>query len=102
MDPRYFLTYDAGRPSVDVVKTQRHYANLFELPVLFYVAVLAAMVQGFESKLFLILAWVFVATRVAHLLIHVGPNKLFLRMAAFLSGFVVLALMWITLVTSLA
>lgn len=97
MDYRYFFTYDTGKPSDDVTKTQRHYANLFEVPVLYYVVVILALIYGFNSSLFLSLSWFFVISRIVHMLIHVGPNKLYPRMTAFFSGYLAILCMWILL-----
>ncbi|MES2854293.1 MAG: MAPEG family protein, partial [Bdellovibrionota bacterium] len=44
----YFKTYNTEAPD-EILKTQRHYTNLFELPVLFYVACLVAMTRNLEG-----------------------------------------------------
>jgi hypothetical protein len=97
LDPRYFLTFSAGQPTLSVLKTQRHYANLFEIPVLFYLVVVLAMIFKFEDSGFHTLSWLFVFARLAHLLIHVGPNRLYPRMFAFFGGYTILVIMWIKL-----
>jgi hypothetical protein len=79
----------------NVRAVQNNYANQFELPVLFYVAVLLVLNLGFELWLFAILCWAFVASRIVHALIHTGDNHVPRRFMAFLFGFVVLALQWL-------
>jgi len=67
--------------------------NLFELPVLFYVAVLVAAQTGHTTTT-LVLAWLFVALRVLHSLIHCSYNKVMHRFKVFLAGFAVLCVLW--------
>jgi hypothetical protein len=72
----------------------RNYMNLLELPVLFYVICLIAMETGASGGLFLTLAWVYVALRALHSVIHLTYNNVFHRLSVFaLSNGVVIA-MW--------
>jgi hypothetical protein len=94
----------AGRKDVFLPRAKLFSDNLqnqFELPVLFYVAVLLAILTGPVSDGFVTLAWVFAISRVVHALIHVTVNIVMLRLLAFVIGFVVLALMWLSLYNSL-
>jgi hypothetical protein len=75
--------------------------NQFELPVLFYVAVLLAIITGPVSDWFVTLAWVFAVSRVVHAAIHVTVNIVILRLAFFVVGFVTLILMWLSLYNSI-
>lgn len=68
--------------------------NLFELPVLFYVAVLVAFVTAQGSVAVTGLAWTYVALRVAHSVIHCGYNKVMHRFAVFLASALVLFVLW--------
>lgn len=52
-----------------------NFRNLFELPVLFYVAVLFAAHAGQASTAVLVLAWLFVALRAVHSCIQCTYNK---------------------------
>ena len=97
LDARYFKTFNVGTPPENVVKLSRHYANLFELPVLFYTAVLLALILRIESQSALVWSWLFVIARVTHAFIHIGPNKLIPRIAAFMMGWVALTGLWGTL-----
>ena len=45
----------------------------------------------------IVLAWLFVLTRIVHAAIHVGPNKVRWRSPAFALGFLIVAIMWIKL-----
>jgi hypothetical protein len=73
----------------------RAYQNQFELPVLFYVLVAFALMARKSDLAFVILEWVFVASRLAHAFIHVTTNHVPHRFAAFVFGMVVLLLMWL-------
>src|SRR5712691_9506654 len=46
------------------------YQNQLELPVLFYVLTILAIVTRHADLLFVVLAWVFVASRLVHVYIH--------------------------------
>ena len=98
----YFKTYQNGQEPEASAKLARHFANLFETPVLFYVACLAAMASQQASLLVMILAWLYVATRCAHAFIHTGSNRLNHRIAAYFSSWMVLLALWITLAIGVA
>lgn len=68
----------------------RNYRNLLELPVLFYVGCLLAYAADRVSQSLVVLAWVFVALRLVHTAIHVTTNRLWHRMAVFVTGYFVL------------
>ena len=71
-----------------------NFRNLFELPVLFYLALVVAAITAQVTTLVLVLAWLFVALRVLHSVIHCGYNKVMHRFKAYLLGGVVLWLLW--------
>jgi len=102
LDPRYFKTYNVGTPPESVVQSGRHFTNLFEVPVLFYVACLTAMMIGIENTATVPLAWVFVVSRLAHAWVHLGSNKIFLRMAFFLAGMAAVLALWTVIVIHVA
>lgn len=72
----------------------RNVANQFELPVLFYVVCLAFHQVGAVDWVALLLAWAFVAARVAHAWLHMTSNIVMLRRRLFIVGFVFVGLMW--------
>jgi hypothetical protein len=79
-----------------------NYRNLFEAPVLFYVAALAAFALKVVTPLLVALAWLYVACRVVHSLIHVTTNRVKHRFLAFVASHAVLFVVWIVLASSLA
>ncbi|MBX9592368.1 MAG: MAPEG family protein [Hyphomonadaceae bacterium] len=81
----------------DAAKRAANYANQFELPVLFYAVAAFALITGGADFVMLVLAWAFVATRIVHAAIHVGPNKVRWRSPAFGVGFLIVLAMWVKL-----
>ncbi len=77
------------------------YANQFELPILFYLAIVLALLTRSGGWPMPLLAWAFVASRLAHAFIHVTTNNVIRRFYAFSVGVVVLAAMWILLAVRL-
>ena len=79
-----------------------NYRNLYEGPVLFYVAALAAFALKVVTPLLLALAWIYVACRVAHSLIHCTTNRVRHRFYAFVASHAVLFALWLVLAASIA
>ena len=71
-----------------------NFRNLFELPVLFYLALVVGVQLGLASPLTVGLAWAFVALRVVHSAIHCSYNKVRHRFLAYVSGGLVLVALW--------
>lgn len=63
-----------------------NFANLFELPVLFYVLCISLYVTGMIDFVHIVLAWCFVALRIAHSVIHVTYNKVMHRFLVYAAG----------------
>jgi len=76
--------------------------NQFELPMLFHAACLALFVSGAVGTVAVALAWLFVASRIVHTIIHVTSNRIRYRQPAFLAGFLLLGAMWVLLAFHLA
>lgn len=75
--------------------------NQFETPILFYALCGAAIFIGATHWGMVALAWLYVATRVAHTLIHTGSNNVRRRFTVFVLGIAALAAMWIGVVARL-
>ena len=75
-------------------KAADNFRNLFELPVLFYLALVIAAQTGNVNLLTLTLAWAFVALRIAHSAIHCTYNKVYHRFYAYFFGGAVLWILW--------
>lgn len=76
-------------------------ANLCELPVLFYAAMLLAMITGQDGPGMTMAAWAFVAFRALHSLIHCTYNRVRHRFLAHMAASLVLWGLWIALGVSL-
>jgi hypothetical protein len=71
-----------------------NFRNLFEVPVLFYLATVVAQATSQVSAVTLTLAWSFVALRVLHSAIQLTSNRVKHRFAAYVVGSVALWLLW--------
>ena len=78
-----------------------NYRNLFEGPVLFYVAALAAFALKVVTPTVVALAWLYVACRFAHSLIHCTTNRVKYRFFAFVASHAVLFALWLVLAGSI-
>jgi hypothetical protein len=71
------------------------FSNQFELPVLFYVLTILAVVTRHADLLFVVLAWIFVLSRVAQGWVHITGNNVPLRGSFYGVGALVLLIMWL-------
>ena len=78
-----------------VQQINNSYTSQFEMPVLFYVLTILALVTKQADLLFVVLAWVFVLARLAHCYIHVTSNNVSVRGPVFGVGAITLAIMWL-------
>jgi hypothetical protein len=74
--------------------------NQFQLPVLFYVACGLSLYFG-AGWIEVILAWLFVASRIVHALIFATRNRVYRRFFSYTFGYVVLVLLWVDLAARL-
>jgi hypothetical protein len=78
----------------NIIQTARNYSNLFEIPVLFYVAGVAAIAMRVDGSAIMVAAWLFVLARVLHSWVHLTTNNVINRFRIYVFGnFCVLA-MW--------
>lgn len=96
----YLRLMQGAAPEV-VQKATRQFANLFEMPVLFYALCLLCVVKGFEDKLQVILAWAYVLLRCVQALIHLSYNHVLHRVVAFALGNSVLLVLWLRVMAQL-
>jgi len=71
------------------------FANQFEVPVLFYVLVILLIITRHAGLIFVILAWIFVLSRIVQASIHVTRNEVLWRGQAYGFGVLVLLVMWV-------
>jgi hypothetical protein len=71
------------------------FSNQFELPVLFYVLTVLSIITHHADLVFLVLAWVFVLTRLMHALVHTTSNVVIRRGAWYGFGAAALIIAWL-------
>lgn len=71
-----------------------NFRNLFEMPVLFYFALVVAAITGQAGPLVLGLAWAYVVARVVHSVIQCTYNRVMHRFRAFAASVFLLATLW--------
>jgi len=72
--------------------------NSVEMPMLFYVVVLLALITRTLDVTLYVLMWMFVLSRILHAGVHVTSNRLAHRTPLFLVGAIALALIWVIVV----
>jgi hypothetical protein len=90
-----FKLGESARVPGHVALPNRNYMNLTELPVLFYVLGLMLYVTHGLTQPMLALAWVYVALRAIHSLVHLTYNNVFHRLTAFATSNLILGIMWV-------
>ena len=78
----------------NVKKISNNFNNQFQLPVLFYILCILALLRGHADMTLVVLAWIFVLFRLAHSFIHTGSNNVRRRFNAYLGCLVTLFIMW--------
>jgi hypothetical protein len=81
-----------------VLQIGNAYHNQLELPVLFYVVTLLALMTETLDVILYVLSWMFVLSRFLHAYIHVTSNRLDRRTGVFGVGAIALLLMWVIVV----
>jgi hypothetical protein len=71
------------------------YDSQFQIPLLFYVLVILAWNTKQADLIFVVMAWIFVLSRLAHAYIHTTSNHVPTRFNIFAVGVITLFLMWI-------
>lgn len=74
-----------------------NFNNLFQMPVLFYVAGILLIVHPASSMLAPVLGWLYVALRYAHSFIQITSNTVMHRFYVWSASNVVLAALWIVI-----
>jgi len=74
-----------------------NFRNLFEMPVLFYVAVLLSLVLLIQDQLLVSLAWAYVISRSIHSFVHCTYNRVLHRFTIYVASSLVLTMIWLRL-----
>jgi len=94
IDPQSIASSAQAAARLRDTRAADNFRNLFELPVLFYLAVVVAAATAQVSALVLSLAWLFVLLRIVHSAIHCGYNRVMHRFSVYITGALVLWILW--------
>lgn len=101
VDPAFYRTYQGSEEPEALRVVTRHFLNLFEVPVMFYVVVILTYITHQVSPWMIACAWAYVASRYVHSYVHLGSNNVLVRVRTFLASGLVLAVMWVSLLVRL-
>jgi len=82
---------------VDSESAANNYLNLFESPVLFYLAILLTLILMVQDSILVFLVWTYVTSRYIHSFIHVTYNRVMHRFSVFIFSSFVLFAIWVRL-----
>lgn len=94
----FAVPFSEPEPSATAV---RNLINQFELPLLFLIVCVSLFALGGATPVAVVLAWLFVLSRIAHTYVHVTDNRVLLRRRIFIAGFLVNGALWILLAVQL-
>lgn len=97
IDPKYYRLMTGATPPDYVQKTGRNFANLLETPVLFYLLGALVIALDIDNVELVQHAWLYVALRLVHTIIHVSYNNPIHRFLAFVASLLTLLAMLIQL-----
>lgn len=87
-------------PAVSV--STRHFANHFEIPLLFHVVCAVHLALGIASIFAVVLAWGFVVLRAMHMREHLGRNRVLTRFNLYAASTLLMWVLWLHLAGRLA
>ncbi len=101
ISPKYFKNY-ADKTSLPerLIVLERHIDNQFQLPTIFLATCAAHMATSQVNFLTIILAWLFVISRLFHTYIHLGSNNVLHRAQTYGVGLIVIIVLWAQLIQS--
>jgi hypothetical protein len=98
---KFYRTYSEGAEPEELRKHTRHVANHFEVPPLFHLAVFGTYLAGEVTMATVGAAWLFVASRCVHSVIHLGYNNVLHRFYFFGIGVLAVVYLWARLLVAL-
>ena len=99
--PQNYYSLMQGHDIPDfIAKTTRNFNNLFEVPTLFYAGGAVYLALDQTGQLPVINAWIFVAARVMHSIIHLSYNNVVHRLTIFGIGNLSVLVMWLGIVNA--
>ena len=98
ISPGYFKLNIGGKEPEVLRAVSQCFNNLLELPILFYIVCLIAIVLNKSSDYLIVLAWLYVFLRYIHAFILSTYNHILHRLFVFAVSCVVLIAMWVKVV----
>ncbi len=98
---KFYRLYQDGEEPDHLRLLTRHVQNHFEVPPLFYVAVLMLYVTANVSVVSLTAAWLFVGFRALHSYVHLHGNDVRRRFFLFGASLLMLLTLWLFLLQAL-
>ena len=95
ISPKQYVHYSGSAFDERIERPARAFNNLFQVPMLFYVACLLMLVTRRVDVAQVGLAWVFVSMRVVHAGVYIGWNHLPSRFATWVAGCITLGVIWV-------
>ena len=97
----YYRAYQDGTEPEPLRVISRHFSNLFEVPVLFYVGAIMAYITHQVNYWLVACAWAYVALRYVHSYVHLTSNSVVVRFSVYFASGFVLVVMWFSLLVQL-
>ena len=95
---RYFKTFEGEKPPRYVLQADQHLVNLFEVPMLFFAAGILAISLDTVDTVILLIASIYVISRVIHAIISLTNNRLLWRGRVFIFSTIIILVMWFWLI----
>ncbi len=97
VNAKYFKLNRGAKLPDYLVQVTQHYENLFETPVLFYLAIVLILVLNLNDLAYVFFAWAYFFSRLIHAYIHTISNRLKYRKYAFMLTSIILIILWLRL-----
>ncbi len=97
IDPESLATRSDSRRLLARTAAADNFSNQFEIPVLFYTAIMLALTLMLQDVVLVALAWMFVMLRIVHAAIHITYNNVMHRFTAYVMGAIAVLGMWVRL-----
>ena len=94
LNPSFFKHNRGGKPPEYLLRSEDHYVNIYEQPVLFYVVCILIYISGQADPFLLGLAWAYIGSRILHGIVHLHYNRITWRRNAFYLSSLVLFSQW--------
>lgn len=97
----YFEVFKGAQAPEYLTKVTNNVNNLFEVPPIFYMAVVLTLVFDIENDFMLFCAWGFVVSRYVHSFVHITFNNYLVRGSVFTVSIFFLVMLWLEILQKL-